>query len=243
VAGLPDSSSTVIHDGQSRTAAITITNKSSVPQAYFLDARLDKAVTDSLTPLTPATDISLPLGTSAAIPQWLVPTDTTSVTATASATAPVTFDMSPYLGNFEGELNGDPQVGATSSADTATSTISADVLTPGDWDIDPALTGTFKSKPAPGATVNLAMTATTLAFDPALQTTYGDLWSGSNTVTPVVVSPGQTITLYATIAPTATGTVNGTLFIDTATDISPFGQAIPVGDQIAAIPYRYTAKS
>ena len=242
VTGLPDSSSTVIHDGQSRTAAITITNTSSVPQAYFLDARLDQTVTDSLTPLTPSTDISLPLGTSAAIPQWIVPTDTTSVTATATANAPVTFDMSPYLGNFEGELNGDPQVGATSSADTATSTISADVLTPGDWNVDPALTGTFKS-PAPAATVNLAMTATTLAFDPAVQTTYGDLWSGNNTVTPVVVSPGQTITLYATIAPTATGTVNGTLFVDTATDISPFGQAIPVGDQIAAIPYSYRAKS
>ena len=243
VTGLPHSSSTVIHDGQSRIAAITITNTSSVPQAYFLDARLDQTVTDSLTPLTPSTDISLPLGTSAAIPQWIVPTDTTSVTATASASAPLTFDMSPYLGNFEGELNGDPQVGATSSGDTATSTISADVLTPGDWNVDPALTGTFKSKPAPGATVNMAMTATTLAFDPAVQTTYGDLWSGNNTVTPVVVSPGETITLYATIAPTTTGTVKGTLFVDTATDISPFGQAIPVGDQIAAIPYRYTAKS
>jgi hypothetical protein len=129
-----------------------------------------------------------------------------------------------------------------SSGDTATSTISAKVLTPGDWNVDPALTGTFGSKPAPGATVNLAMTATTLAFDPAVHTTYGDLWSGNNTVTPVVVSPGQTITLYATISPTAAGTVRGKLFLDTATDISPFGQAIPAGDQVAAIPYSYTAK-
>ncbi len=243
VKGLPDSSSTVIPVGQSRTAAITVTNHSSVPQAYFLDARLDSTVTDTLTPLTPATGISLPLGASAAIPQWIVPTDTTSMTATASATAPVTFDMSPYLGNFGGELNGDPQVGAVSSGDTATSAISANALTPGDWNVDPALTGTFRSKPAQGATVNLAMTATTLAFDPAIHTTYGDLWSGGDTVTPVVVSPGQTITLYATISPTAAGTVRGKLFLDTATDISPFGQAIPAGDQVAAIPYSYTAKS
>jgi len=243
VSGLPDSSSRVIYVGQSRTAAITITNTSSVPQAYFLDARLDTSVTDNLTPLTKATGISLPLGISAAIPQWIVPTDTTSVTSTASATSPVTFDMSPYLGNIGGEVNGDPQVGAVSSGDTAASTISANVLTPGDWDVDPALTGTFKAKPAPGATVNLAMTATTLAFDPAVHTTYGDLWSGNNTVTPVVVSPGQTITLYATISPTAVGTVHGTLFLDTATDINPFGEAIPAGDQVAAIPYSYTAKS
>lgn len=242
VRGLPHSSSAVIHIGQSRTAAITVTNRSPVPQAYFLDARLDTTVTDTLTPLTTATGISLPLGTSAAIPQWIVPTDTTSVTATASATAPVTFDMSPYLGSIGGEVNGDPQVGAVSSGDSATSAISAKPLTPGDWNVDPALTGTFHAKPAPGATVNLAMTATTLAFDPAVHTTYGDLWSSSNTVTPVVVSPGQTITLYATISPTAAGTVRGKLFLDTATDITPFGAAIPAGDQVAAIPYSYTAK-
>lgn len=86
------------------------------------------------------------------------------------------------------------------------------------------------------------MSATTLAFDDAVHTTYGDLWSGDNSVSPVIVSPGQTITLYATIAPTAAGSVDGTLFIDTATDISPFGQPVPVGDQVAAIPYAYTAK-
>jgi hypothetical protein len=242
VNGLPQSTDTVIHVGQSRTAAITITNNSSVPQAYFLDARLNQTVTVKLKSLTQSKNIPLPLGVSAQIPQWIVPTDTTSVTATASATAPVTFDMSPYLGNFEGELNGDPQVGATSTGDDATSSISADVLTPGDWNVDPALTGTFKSKASPGGTVNLALSATTLAFDGAVHTTYGDLWSGDNSVSPVIVSPGQTITLYATIAPTAAGAVNGTLFIDTATDISPFGQPIPVGDQVAAIPYAYTAK-
>jgi Subtilase family len=242
VSGLPHSTKTVIPVGQSRTASITITNSSSVPQAYFLDARLNQAVTVTLKSLTKSTNIRLPLGVSAQIPQWIVPTDTTSVTATASATAPVTFDMSPYLGNFEGELNGDPQVGATSNGDEATSSISADVLTPGDWDVDPALTGTFGSKPTPGGTVNLSMSATTLAFDGAVHTTYGDLWSGDNSVTPVIVSPGQTITLYATIAPTVAGAVNGTLFVDTATDISPFGQPIPVGDQVAAIPYAYTAK-
>ncbi len=242
VSGLPQSTKTVIPIGQSRTAAITITNSSSVPQAYFLDARLNQTVTVKLKSLTQSKNIPLPLGVSAQIPQWIVPTDTTSVTATASATAPVTFDMSPYLGNFEGELNGDPQVGATSTGDDATSSISADVLTPGDWNVDPALTGTFKSKGSPGGTVNLAMIATTLEFDGAVHTTYGDLWSGDNSVTPVIVSPGQTLTLYATIAPTAAGVVNGTLFLDTATDISPFGQPIPVGDQVAAIPYAYTAK-
>jgi hypothetical protein len=150
--------------------------------------------------------------------------------------------MSPYLGNFEGELNGDPQVGATSSGDDATASISADVLTQGDWNVDPALTGTFGKKPTAGGTVNLALSATTLAFDSAVHTSYGDLWSGSNSVSPVIVGPGQTLTLYATISPTEAGAVEGTLFLDTATDISPFGQPIPVGDQVAAIPYAYTAK-
>ena len=65
VRNLPDSSSTVLHVGQSHTAAITITNGSSVPQAYFLDARLNSTTTETLTPLTAATNVSLPLGTSA----------------------------------------------------------------------------------------------------------------------------------------------------------------------------------
>jgi hypothetical protein len=240
VGGLPQSTRTVIPIGQSRTAAITITNGSSIPQSYFLDARLNQTVTVQLTSLTRSQNIHLPLGVNAQIPQWIVPTDTTSLASTASATAPVTFDMSPYLGNFEGELNGDPQVGATSSGDDATSSISADVLTPGDWNVDPALTGSF-NKRSPGATVNLSVSATTLAFDGAVHTTYGDLWSGGNLVSPVIVGPGQTITLYATITPTAAGPVDGTLFVDTATDISPFGQPVPVGDQVAAIPYAYTA--
>jgi hypothetical protein len=240
--GLPQSTNTVIPVGQSRTVAITITNSSSVPESYFLDARLNQTVTFKLKSLTLSKNLPLPLAVNAQIPQWIVPTDTTSVTATASATAPVTFDMSPYLGNFEGELNGDPQVGATSSGDVATASISAGVLTPGDWNVDPALTGTFKSKASQGGKVTLSMSATTLAFDTAVHTNYGDLWSGDNSVTPVIVGPGQTITLYATISPTTAGSVNGTLFIDTASDISPFGQPVPVGDQVAAIPYAYTAK-
>jgi hypothetical protein len=59
-------------------------------------------------------------------------------------------------------------------------------------------------------------------------------------VHPVTVGPGQTTTLYAVITPSKPGTTIGTLFLDTTSDISPFGSPIPVGDQVAAIPYSYT---
>lgn len=239
--GVPKSASTIVKVGTKNQVTVRITNRSHVPQEYFLDARLAQLTDYSVTALTPS-HVTLPLSTSAQIPQWIVPTDTTSVTATASASAPVTFDMSPYLGDFGGELNGDPQVGATPSGDSASATFTDKVVTPGDWNVDPALTGTFRRTGAPDATADLAMTATTREFDPAVHTSYGDLWEGDNSVAPIIAAPGQTVTLHATITPTKAGPVKGTLFVDTAGDISPYGQPIAVGDQVAAVPYRYTAK-
>ncbi len=240
--GLPDSTATTIGVGSTTVAKVEVTNHTAVPQSYFLDARLDHEVTRTLTPLTQGKGVALPLA--GAIPQWVVPTDTTGLTGQVDATAPVTFDMSPYLGDFGGELNGDPQIGATSHGDTATATWSDNPITPGVWNLDPGLNGVWGPTGAPPATANLTMTAKTLAFNRSITTSYGDLWaSPKSALHPVIVGPGQSSTLYAVIAPTAAGATTGTLYLDSASSINPFGNAIPAGDQLAAIPYKYTAKT
>lgn len=240
--GVPHSSGTVIPVGSTRVVRIAVHNGTGVPQSYFLDPRLSHVVSETLTPITQASGVTLPLPASADIPQWIVPTNTTALSAAVTATAPVTFDMSPYLGNFGGELNGDPQIGATSTGKSATASWSDSPVTPGVWNVDPGLTGVFRTAGAPAATGNLSLTATTQQFNSSISTTYGDFWTGSGAVHPVTVSPGQTVTLFAAISPTAAGSATGWLYLDTATDINPFGNSIPVGDQVAAIPYSYTAK-
>jgi hypothetical protein len=172
-----------------------------------------------------------------------VPTDTTGLLGQVDATAPVIFDMSPYLGNYGGELNGGPQITANSTGDSATATYADDPVTPGDWNVDPALVGIYTTTGAAPAAANVVLQASTLGFNPDISTTYGDLWKGDTTLHPVIVAPGATTTLYAVITPPKKGTTSGTLFLDTASEMSPFGNAIPAGDQVAAIPYSYTASS
>jgi hypothetical protein len=221
---------------------VQVTNTTNVSQTYFLDARLDHEVTKTLTPLAPATDIPLPLA--AGIPQWIVPTDTTALNARADATAPVTFDMSPYLGDFGGELNGDPQIGATSTRHTATAEWADNPITPGVWNVDPALTGVWGQAGAAKAQTDLTLTARTMAFNRAITTAYGDLWADpTSAFNPVIVGPGQTTTLYAVIAPVKAGVARGTLYLDSASSLDPFGDAIPAGDQLASLPYSYTAQA
>jgi hypothetical protein len=239
VHGLPDNPSTVLAAGAQYVAKITVHNTGESTEAYFLDGRLDQASSLALSPITPATDLTLPLSDTAPEPQWIVPTDTTALTAAATSTAPTTFDFSPY--------DGDPDTGATVDGDNASATITAPAgtwLTQGDWDIDPQQVGPFGGKGAAPSTTSLTLTATTPAFDPALVPSTGDLWQqGSAALAafkPVLVRPGQTTTLYAVITPSAkAGTVvRGILYLDDSSAVSNYGYS-PSGDQLAAIPYAY----
>jgi hypothetical protein len=237
--GLPDGGA--LTAGTPVTAYVRVKNNGSVPEAYFVDPRLNDQVTLDLAAQS-ASSLTLP-NVDGVVPQYLVPSHTTSVKATVSSSAPLFFDITyPY---------GDPDVISTTGK-TATATYSASEVGPGDWTVTPFLVGPTGKNPAPNVNANVSMTATTAGFDSAVSSPTGDLWLGSTnaaaTFTPYVVNPGQSVTIPVTITPSGKSgaTVSGTLYIADSSFISPdlnFDDqpgSTPEGSDVAAFPYSYT---
>ena len=97
VSWLPDSSSTSLPAGQAKTVQVRLTNPGTTRQAYFVDARLDSSVQLNLSSSTGST-VTVPVP-STIVPQYLVPSHTTSITAAASAKRPIFFDYSWAFGD------------------------------------------------------------------------------------------------------------------------------------------------
>ena len=231
VTGLPTGGT--LPAGRADVVAVTVHNSSPAPESYFLDARLNTTTTLALTSITPSRNLTMPQPATAVLPQWIVPTNTSQVTATASATAPIMFDTGPY--------NGEPDLGSVANGNTASAQLTASNITPGDWQIAPQLVGPGGVNGLPSATANLGLTVTTAAFDPAASSPNGDIWQSQNGFTPVIVQPGQSTTLYLTITPNAPSgsLVSGTLYLDDASQLTQYGTS-PSGDQLVALPYQYT---
>lgn len=170
-----------------------------------------------------------------------MPTQTSSLQAAATATLPVEFDYYPVFP--------DPDLfGRPTTADSAAGsyTPSDGTVTPGVWLAEPDELGPY-SGPAPSGFVNMSLTATTKPFDAAVTSSTGDFWlfainpAAEASSSPVVINPGQTSVINVTITPSGTpGTVvSGNLYVDDFTDnLPPYHQT--TGDELAAIPYRYT---
>ncbi|HEX4221326.1 MAG TPA: hypothetical protein VHZ97_03120, partial [Pseudonocardiaceae bacterium] len=231
VTGLPTGGT--LPAGQAHVVAVTVHNTSSAPESYFLDARLNTTTTMALTSITPSQNLTIPQPVTAVLPQWIVPTGSTDLVATASSTAPVMFDTGPF--------NGEPDLGSVANGNTASAQLTAPDITPGDWQVTPQSVGPAGPNGLPSATANLGVTVTTRAFDPAASSPNGDIWRSQNGFAPVIVQPGQSTTLYLTITPDApSGTlVGGTLYLDDSSQVTQYGTS-PSGDQLAALPYSYT---
>ncbi len=241
-AGLPDSPGTVLAAGTPVTVDVKVTNSGSSPEAYFTDGRLDQSTTLDLSSLT-SSSVKVPItGTP---PLYLVPSHTTSLTATASSTVPIFFD---YFWNF-----GDPDLISSSppTSSMATGSFTSSHVVDGQWGITPFQVGPDGKNGVPPVTVQTSLTATTNAFDPAVTSGTGDIWLGSVQpgagVNPVVVMPGQTVTIPVTITPSgpAGSTVSGTLYLSDASLITGaastngFPGLSPQGSDVAAFPYTY----
>ena len=240
---LPNSPGTVLAAGKPVTIPVTVTNSGPTAEAYFVDGRLDGSSPLRLAPLTTAkTPVPIP---SNAIPQYLVPTHTTSITAAASASVPIFFD---YFWQF-----GDPDIVATSAPFSAhpTGTFSSSAVVPGPWAITPFQYGPTGKKPITTVTATTQMTAQSARFDTEVSAPTGDLWLRSldptETLRVLTVQPGQSAVIPVTITPSGKpgSVVRGTLYVDDVTSIAGTDTeagtpgTVEQGNDLAALPYEY----
>jgi hypothetical protein len=236
--GVPDGNK--INVDHPAVVRIKVTNTGTAPEAYFVDGRTDAQTTYDLTALD-SPDSVAPLTFADNIPDFLVPSQTTSITGEArtTGTEPIQFDMASPTGDPDLASGQGLEVGAT---------FSASPVTAGEWSIAPVSVGPFGSAGATTEPTTSALLATTEAFDPAVASVTGDLWQlsigGPLTITPVIVAPGQSATIPVIVGPTgkAGASVSGVIYLDDESLVvfdTPF---IPNANTVAAIPYSYVIR-
>ena len=82
---LPGGPRAILKPGKSYTYQIKLDNTGAAPEDVFLDPRLHGLATYTLAPQDAVEAVKLPLAASAEPPEWIVPTMTHSVTATATS--------------------------------------------------------------------------------------------------------------------------------------------------------------
>ena len=224
---------------------INITNNGGVTESYFADARLE-----GLTTLPFGTFPACSLNSGGAPVTTLpyacfatfLPTQVRSAQFVAQATAPITMDASGDTGYIVG-VTGAPDIGARPiGPDTVAASLTKPEVPWGEWVLVPALVGPFGPAGAPTTPVTTNVLARLKAFDAAVSSDYGDLWSdvtfGTSTYTTgLVLAPGANGTIHVTITPNAAQvgtTVRGFIYIDT------FNGVVGTGDEVYRIPYSYT---
>ena len=131
VSGVPDSRRSTIPAGGSTSGSVKVTNTGNTDLQLFLDPRLVRRQLYSLTPISQATGVTLPLSLDVAPPEFLVPTQTNLLLASAQGSAPLTVDW-----GF-----GDPDLLMASHGNNATGAFAQSEVTNGIWSITPSLTG------------------------------------------------------------------------------------------------------
>jgi hypothetical protein len=232
-------------NGTTYSYNVTVYNTGQSPEAFFVDPRLQSEeslpLANQNSGLNPAS-MTLPLPPSIngglPFPYYFVPTQTSQLEENLTGSVPVDFDSSYFPG--------DPDVEGIQSGDSASATITEPEVSPGLWDLNPDEIGPYPTTGAPTATASASVVATTRAFDPAVTSSTGDLWSAFNGVTsgfaPVYVPAGGSATITVQIQPDgAVGSFqSGTLFVDDVTLAGLSGVFdLPDGDELAAIPYSY----
>jgi hypothetical protein len=256
---LPDSASTTLSSPV--TVPVTITNHGSSMEDFFLDPRLNSTTTYPLIGQN-TSDAPVPLPAGSGAPNWLVPTETSALDATATSTVPMTFD----LGEF-GD-GADPDLASFTPGSTTTKTTPSVQVTAGTGSLSPGLWAGAQAPPATDGfvtpdtttgTANFTLNATTQTFDLGALPSQGDFWYGqvgfsSPPTLPAFnqtfsIAPGQSKVIDLTITPSQDGSagtvVSGTLYVDV---FAAFNEILESGvpstaSDVLGIPYEYTIGS
>jgi hypothetical protein len=237
---LPNSPSVTLKHGKPVTYTVTVRNSGAAPEDVFLDPRLTTLKSYALQPQDRVTGLKVPAPATVDPPEWIVPTMTNSVSASASSSVPVMFGLGPFSGEPEGESSSGLVANASFPLANAVTPVSQ-----GLWFAAPSQVGPYAAGATRSATVSSSMTAVTQQFDTSASPANGDFWRFAvSSLAPrasfnlFAVNPGQTRTIDLTVTPSAArGTVvHGTLYIDDFVDSEQFLS----GSQLAALPYAYT---
>jgi Subtilase family/Peptidase inhibitor I9 len=243
--GLPNNPGTRLSASAAAVVVpVTITNNGGLAQAYFADARLHSVTTMQfgtfLEPAPPNGSCG-PAQLPGACFGTYLPTQVRSAEFLAQSTVPIMMDVANNVGFYVGgtgapDLNATPIGGGIIAASVSEPEVPWSL-----WVMFPSEIGPFGAAGAPTAPVATAAIANLKAFDSAVSSDAGDLWSdvtfGTNTFNPLVLGPGQSGTIHVTIKPSAAlvgKVVSGTIYIDT------FNGTVQTGDEVVAIPYSYT---
>ena len=224
--GIPDSASTHLANGVPVTATIHVTNTGNSPVDISVDPRLNQFASLSLASLYPTTG-NLPINTPV-FPQFVVPPFTMALAIAASSTVPVNFDTSSAFGT--------PDLLSTTGT-TAVATMHASDVPASIWSCTPTEIGPGL---ATSTTYSCGAAAKTRAFDLAVASSTGNIWSAleglTGTYAPLILMPGQSGDITVTITPSGSkGTVvSGFIAVES------FSFVTISSDQLARIPYTYT---
>jgi hypothetical protein len=248
------------------TVPVQVHNTGAETTTYYADARLTTVGTIPLAELSGHSTFPLP-EPAGVTPIWLVPTETSELTATAAADQPVNLDIDYNSGN--------PERYAAANGNSATVDVNARMVSPGIWSANIGQTGPFAG-PAPAGTVTVSATSTGRLFDPAVASDGGDPWqlgvaapadtaaaakadvagrrlaapSGSAAAAPTLTGPAAVSATPLTLRPGQSGTIMVTI-----TPSGPSGSAVrgdlfidsfdnftDGGDELTDLPYRYRIK-
>ncbi|GAB3007915.1 S8 family serine peptidase [Amycolatopsis acidiphila] len=233
--------------GKPVTVPVTVHNPGVEPIAIGVDPRTNGNQTLQPVPLQGSTEVTLPEVSSDA-PVYVVPPDTGKLTVATSSTVPAQVELQGSAAGIDvfGDLK-KAQSGSTVSV--ATIGEKKGYVSKGIWFADVQELGPFGPAGAPAGHASYTASMVTAGFDQSVTSSTGDPFDqavdpAGTGGTPLIVAPGQTVTVNVTITPGGprNSTVSGHLNLVTVPTLPTGVTGLPqvgTGEVIATLPYSY----